>query len=554
MRDYQQATADAVDRELESNNSTLAVCPTGTGKTVIIAECIRRRLPKRTMVIAHREELIFQAKDKIEKWAEVPCEVEMADMVASVSLFHATPVVVASVQTLISGRARRRMERFNPDEFGLLVIDEAHHAAADSYKAIIAHFRQNPFLKVLGVTATPDRADELALGQIFDTVAMDYEITDAIDDGWLVPVDQRFVSIHGLDFSAVKTTAGDLNGADLAAVMEQEKNMQGLCGATLELIGERQTIFFASSVAHAEMSCNIFNRARPGIAEWISGTTPKEDRRKTMDNMKSGKTQILCNVGIATEGFDVPGIEIIAMGRPTKSRALYAQMAGRALRPLPGIVDGLDSPEARRAAITNSRKPAMLLIDFVGNSGRHKLMSGLDILGGKHSDEAIALALRNAKEGGQKRLSESLDEAEAQLREQERRAQELRERRAEEAARKARLVAKVEFKTNAVDPFSMFGLKVGTEKNWEQGKTLSEKQRSMLVKQGINPDSMPYQKAKSLLNELFRRFSGELCSVKQAQLLTKHGYDTKSLGRKDASALIGALAKNNWRRPQYVTA
>src|SRR5205823_2117669 len=147
---------------------------------------------------------------------------------------------------------------------------------------------------VLGVTATPDRADEEALGQIFESVAYDYEILDAINDGWLVPVMQQMVKITGLDFSHIRTTAGDLNGADLARVMEDEKNLQGMVGASIEIIGGKRTIMFTSSVRHAEMCCNILNRHHQGMAKWICGTTPKDERRQTLKDFENGKVQVVC--------------------------------------------------------------------------------------------------------------------------------------------------------------------------------------------------------------------------------------------------------------------
>lgn len=224
LRDYQERSIKGIFHAFVQFDSTLLVLPTGTGKTCVFAELIRRVQPQRVMVLAHRQELISQAREKIEAIAGVECEIEMADMVAATSMFGRSPVVVSTVQTQISGgTGTERMRRFDPMEFGLLIIDEAHHAASSSYRRIIAHYRQNPNLKVLGVTATPDRTDELALGEIFESVAFDYEIIDAIHGGYLVPIDQQFVTVSDLDFSRVRTTAGDLNGADLAALMEQER-------------------------------------------------------------------------------------------------------------------------------------------------------------------------------------------------------------------------------------------------------------------------------------------------------------------------------------------
>jgi superfamily II DNA or RNA helicase len=540
LRDYQLKAVDRSFEEWETNSSTLIVVPTGGGKTQIFSEIVRRMLPKRSLVLVHREELAFQARTRIEKIADIKCEIEMAEMRSETNLFDRTPCVIASVQTLY-----RRLDKFDPSDFGLLICDEAHHSTSATWRMIIDHFRQNDELKVLGVTATPDRSDEEALGQIFETVAFDYEILDAINDGWLVPVDQQMVSIGGLDFSAVRTTAGDLNGADLASVMESEKNVQGMVGSSIEIIGDRSSILFASSIVHAQMACSIFNRHKEGMAAFVCGTTERDDRRRILANFQDGTTQVLCNVGIATEGFDAPRATVVLNGRPTESRALYSQMAGRVLRPLTGLVDGLPTPDERKRAIAESSKPAALLIDFVGNSGKHKLMSSGDILGGNVSEEAIELAMTRARAAkGAVRISDLLEESEAKIKE-EREA-----RRKSEEARKARLVARVAYTKTSVNPFDVFDLSPIRERGWDSGRRLSEKQRNVLVKQGINVDEMPYVEAKAVLNEMFRRWDKKLSTMKQCVLLNKHGYqNTAKMTMQEASQLIDALAKNGWKRP-----
>jgi superfamily II DNA or RNA helicase len=541
LRDYQNHGADLIEEAWNVHGSTMVVMPTGTGKTVLFAEIIRRRSGKRTIVVAHREELIFQAKDKIEKWAGLDCEIEMGDLIASANLFTCMPVVIATVQTLVSGRGKKRMERFNPMDFDTLIIDEFHHAPADSYRAVIDYFKKNPNLKILGVTATPDRTDEEALGQVCESVAFNYEIVDAISDGWLVPIEQQMVTIAGLDFSAVRTTAGDLNGADLAAIMEAEQNLHGLCAATLEIIGARQTIVFTASVKHAEMACNIFNRHKDGIAAWICGKTEKDHRRKLMKSVVDGHTQILCNVGVATEGFDAPGVEVIVMGRPTKSRALYAQMAGRATRPWPGIVDGLAGPEARREAIAASRKPSALLVDFVGNSGRHKLVTGTDLLGGKFSDDVKAKAKELMEGGERKNIRQALEDAQEEL---IRLAEEAKRR---EEAKKARLIAKAKYSVQGIDPFNVFDIEKTRNFDDRAHGTLSDKQRAMLAKIGVNPDQIPFAHAKQLIAEQYRRWDNGLCTLKQAKTLKRYGYETKNMKMTEASHLLDALARNSWK-------
>lgn len=544
-RDYQGDAKSSVMREWESVVSTLVVMPTGLGKTIVFAEIIEAMQPKRALVLAHREELIWQARQRIHDATGLECDIEMADLRVSPSLFSNTPVVISTVQTQnAEWNQHKRMGKFKPQDFGLLIIDEAHHATAKSYKDVIHYYRQNPDLRVLGVTATPDRADEEALGQVFDSVAFDYEILDAIHGGWLVPIEQQFVTINGLDFSQVRTTAGDLNGADLAEVMEAEKNMQGVASATVEIVGDRRTIVFTASVKQAEVISNIFNRHKPGMSDWVCGATNKDKRREILERFKTGDVQVVCNCNVLTEGFDNPAVEVVVMARPTKSRSLYAQMAGRSMRPLPGVVDNLPDSSTRRDYIRTSGKPSCLIVDFVGNSGRHKLMSSADILGGKVSEAAVERALAAAqKAGAPVRMDELLDDSEDELR------AEADARRKLEEARKAKLVAKVKFSAKRINPFDAFEIQPVNSRGWDQGKHLSEKQIGLLLRQGIDPTDMPFAQAKQVINELFRRWDGKLCSLKQANVLKRYGYETHDLTREQASKLLDALARNQWRKP-----
>lgn len=550
LRDYQTETADSIEREWLTNDATLAVLATGLGKTIVFAEIIRRRKPTgRALVLAHREELVFQARKKIEHFTGIECEIEMADQVASTSIFHQMPVVIATIQTLVSGRKQRRMERFSPQDFSTLIFDEAHHGCADTWKSVLDYFKGNPDLKILGVTATPDRTDEAALGQIFQSTAANIGILEGIEMGWLVPVQQQMVTVEGLDFSNVRTTAGDLNGADLANIMEAEKNLHGLCSATIDIAGNRQTIVFTASVRHAEMACNIFNRHKEGIAEWICGTTPKESRRKIMDNMHGGRTQILCNVGVATEGFDCPAVEVIVMGRPTKSRSLFAQMAGRATRPLPGIVDGLDdsAPAMRRDAIAASSKKSCLLVDMVGNSGRHKLVTALDLLGGKYPDDVRNLAHDLIQEdGGNRDTMDALNEAQEHLAQKRRKEQEDKEKA--EEARKAKIKAKAKFSTRFIDPFDVCDIQPDISKDGETG-TLTAREKEILTWAKVDWQSMSYGEAIAVKRESDRRYKAKLCSIPQMNTLRKHGFDGTEMSKVDASRLIDQIAANGWRRP-----
>jgi superfamily II DNA or RNA helicase len=549
-RDYQRAASDSIFREWQESDTTLAVLPTGCGKTILFADVIRRSFPRRAMVLAHREELIFQARDKIKLATGLSCEVEMGEYKANESsMFRKASVVVSTIQTQVSGGdGGGRMSKFDPQKFGVLIIDEAHHACSPTYRRVIDYYRSNPNLKVLGVTATPDRADEEALGQVFQSVAFDYEILDAVHDGWLVPIEQQMVHVSGLDLSHIRTTAGDLNGADLAAVMESEENLHRMAHPSIEIIGSKRALVFTSSVKCAETIAEIFNRHRPNMAAWVCGKTPKDDRRRVLSDFNAGRVQVVANCGVLTEGFDDPGVEVVIMGRPTKSRSLYSQMVGRATRPLPGVVDGPETPEERRAAITASAKPSCLVVDFVGNSGRHKLVTSADILGGKVSDEAIERAIAKAKKTGKPmRMTEALDEEEEKLR------KEREQRRLAEEARRARLTVKAKYSVQQVDPFDVLQLQPVKSRGWDAGKILSEKCRRILQERmGIDPDSVSYAEGMQLVREQLRRWQDGLCSFGQAKVLRKFGYDPSNIKFDEAKSLIDAIKNNGWRRPVEV--
>ena len=205
LRPYQRDAVNGCIASLRDACSALAVMPTGCGKTIVFAETIRLAT-KRCLVVAHREELIRQAARKVEIMTGEKPSIEMAEERSYEPYFGMkSKVVVASVQTLNARhRLGKRMNRFTPDEFSLLVVDEAHHSVADSYQSVINYFKTNRSLKIIGVSATPDRSDRLALGDVFDKVAYKYELRQAVEDGWLVPIKQRVIRVDSLDFSGVK--------------------------------------------------------------------------------------------------------------------------------------------------------------------------------------------------------------------------------------------------------------------------------------------------------------------------------------------------------------
>ena len=581
LRDYQETAIQKILESWQKFRSCLIVLPTGCGKTVVFGELIHRLLTNkvkvegeqwigqdsvRAMILAHREELISQAADKVGRISGADVQVEMGEMKVSPMFGQMPHVVVSTVQTQtaplggkvkVEGEGEQRMSKFCPDDFGVLVIDEAHHATAKTYRSCIEHYLSNPKCRLLGVTATPDRADESALGSVFDTVAFEYTVTEAIHDGWLVPVKQRLVKVDSLDFSKVSSCAGDFNQGELAQVLEEEQNLHSIAVPTVEICGNRRTIIFAASVKQAERLAEILNRGKRdqgfgirdsglGIgdsgstqdrAAWVCGMTPKDERRTILEDFKAGRVQYLVNVGVLTEGYDDAGVEVVVMARPTKSRALYAQMAGRATRPSAKIADLLgtvgdqvkvegegeqrmDASSLRRKLIAESDKPECTILDFVGNSGRHKLVSTVDILGGKEIDEDEEEARARAK----KRCEES-GEAVDMVAELEKSRAEIKAAKAEEARRRKFIQATAKFIEVSVDPFNIFDLPpIEATAKCTLGRSLSWRQKELLrEKLKVDPEKIGLAQARQLLDEYFRRVNERLATFGQMKMLRKFG-------------------------------
>jgi len=434
LRPYQIEAKQAVLLKLATAHSTLVEMATGLGKTVLFGH-IANEWPGRVLVIAHRDELIRQAAEKIHSITEEAVAVEMGRERAKDTLYG-TKVTVGSVQTL--SRSRRR-NAFHPDHFSLIVIDEGHHATAVTYREVLDYFHG---AKKLFVTATPLRADQVALESVCETVAYQYGIEPAIDDGWLVPVQQTVVKIEDLDFSRARTVASDFNQADLERILTEEKPLHAMCASAYELIGDRQALWFCASVAHARATAGVLARYSHSVA-FLSGDNPIDERRSVVSSYKKGRIQHLLNCALFLEGFDAPNTSAIVMGRPTKSLSLYMQVLGRGTRPLPDTVDGLESAEGRREAIAMSAKPNMMVIDFAGNAGKHKIIQAVDVLGGKHEPPARQYAKETMeREGRPVDLEAALDRAEAEL-----------ALISQEDERRQKITAKAQYQTFNVNPF-----------------------------------------------------------------------------------------------------
>jgi hypothetical protein len=296
-RPYQQKAAAAIHREWDAGNKkTLVVMPTGTGKTIVFASIVNDQVAKgeHVLILAHREELLQQASDKLKMVTGLETALEKAQ---SSALDSDKMVVVASVQTLSK---QNRLMKYPRDYFGTIIIDEAHHTAAKTYKEILEHFID---AKVLGVTATPDRSDMKSLSDIFDSLAFEYKLPDAIREGYLCKINTKTIPVE-VDISKVHISAGDFSAQDLGNVLDLY--LDTIADAIVRECQNRKTVIFTPLVRISKRLCNILNKRNFKTAEVNGASADREDVLKGFDN---GEYKALTNAMLLTEGWDCPTFE-----------------------------------------------------------------------------------------------------------------------------------------------------------------------------------------------------------------------------------------------------
>jgi ATP-dependent helicase IRC3 len=353
-RPYQhEAVAALLAAAARGMQRPLLVLPTGTGKTIIFALLVQRR-GGRALILAHRDELIQQAVDKL----------HLVDPTMPLGVVQAAhdeltaPTVVASVQTL---SRRTRLTRLVPD-FQTIVIDEAHHAPAPSYRRILEYCRawrpDGPL--VVGVTATPERGDHQSLRQVFDRIVYQKTLLEMMQAGYLVDLRALQVLLQA-DFDALRTQHGDFVEAELETLLLEANAPAQVLAAFQAHAADRKALLFTPTVATAYTMAETFCTA--GIAaEALDATTPLATRRAILQRLHTGATRVVANCAVLTEGFDEPSIDCIIVARPTQSLPLYQQMLGRGTRTYPGKTD-------------------CLLLDVVGVSTRHTLHTAATLFG-----------------------------------------------------------------------------------------------------------------------------------------------------------------------------
>ena len=517
LRKYQQEAREAVENQWAGGVSrTLLVLPTGCGKTIVFAkiteDCVRKG--NRVLILAHRGELLEQAANKILKATGLRCAVEKAEDSCLESWYRIT---VGSVQTLMR---EKRLHQFPEDFFGTIIIDEAHHCISDSYRRILDYFQG---ADVLGVTATPDRGDMKDLGQVFQSLAYEYSLPQAIKEGYLCPIRALTIPLQ-LDISKVGISAGDFAAGALGSALDPY--LEQIAEEMAKNCKDRKTVVFLPLVSTSQKFRDILNQHGFRAAE-VNGNSP--DRAEILTDYEAGKYNVLCNSMLLTEGWDCPSVDCVVVLRPTKVRSLYSQMVGRGTRLFPG-------------------KDHLLLLDFLWHTERHELC------------RPASLICENAEVA--KKMTENLEQAAGlpvdieEAQEQAvsdvvaQREEALAKQLAEMRKRKRKLVDPLQFEMSIqAEDLSGYTPAFG----WEAGPP-SEKQQAALEKLGILPDSIECAgKAELLLDRLTKRRIAGLTTPKQIRFLEGKGFlHVGTWQFEEAKLLIDRIAANSWRVPKDI--
>ena len=331
LRDYQIDICSRVREAFDKHRSVMVQMPTGTGKTVVLAELVKRLVMKdeglRILIVAHRRELIEQIKATIKRMG--------LNANNHSSLIDNQAIIVESIQTI--SRRIGNPSTGGQEDFSLVVIDEAHHALAKTYKLMWEIW---PDAKFLGLTATPCRLNGKGFTDLFDILVQSWDIPAFIKANWLSTYD--FVSIKAdshtqqLINSLKKRGAdGDYQVKEMDAVLNKRPSIGRLYNCVTEYAHNRKGFVYAINIDHARSIAEYYQEQ--GVsAVAIDSHTPVKERERLISSFRSGGLQVLVNVDIFSEGFDCPDVEFIQLARPTLSLAKYLQMVGRGLRPSKG--------------------------------------------------------------------------------------------------------------------------------------------------------------------------------------------------------------------------
>lgn len=324
LRPYQDEALQSVINEYDNGiNKQLIVSPCGTGKTIIMSAIVKH-FKKRTLIIAHRDELIQQTKNKLLLyWPKARigiCKANKNDL-------H-EKIVIGSIQTC---SMKNRLTQLKKEGFEILLIDEAHHSCAPSYRKLISELGFDNNKLMIGFTATPERTGtKEQLGDIFEKIVYLRSINTMIAGGYLCPVIGRKI-LTTTSLVGVKTQMGDFNQGQLSARVDTEERNKFIVSKYQQYTDGRKGVAFCVNVKHAQALAAAFNKENIKAAP-IWGNMPYDDRKKTLQDLANGDITIATSVGVLTEGYDETSLEVALMCTPTKSHVKYVQCVGRILR------------------------------------------------------------------------------------------------------------------------------------------------------------------------------------------------------------------------------
>ncbi len=544
LRDYQVQALEKVREGWRQFRRQLAVLATGAGKTVIFSQVAHEEVAAggRVLILAHTDELLDQASDKLARSTGLEAEKEKAEHHAS----HFAQVVVGSIQTL--ARERRLLE-WPEDHFTLVIVDEAHRSLAASYQKVLRYFHfgavslqdgwQPPeagadcktFAKILGVTATADRGDKRSLGEFYEACAFDYGLLQAVRDGYLVRPVAEMIPLK-IDLRGIKTSRS-ANGSDFdlfEVTARITPFLREIASHIARHAGDRKTVCFLPGVETARLLSEAL-RAQGLDANFVSGAC--QDRAEKLEAFDAaGRGSVMCNAMLLTEGWDCPDVSCVCVLRPTKIRSLYVQCVGRGTRPLPGVIDGLTAAADRIAAIAASAKPYLRILDFLWLSDNLSLVKPIDLVATKPEIRERMLADEGAEQTDLVNLEER---AERDL------LQSLEKAAKAHANKKARVIDPLKLAVSLGDA------DLATwepETKWDS-LPATPAQLDTLSRHGIDVSKVTSRGlASRLIGRVFERQKLGLCSPKQLNFLERLGvHDAALVSFKDASALIDAKLK-----------
>lgn len=554
LRPFQREDATAVLDKHRDHQCVIGRAATGLGKAVEVAALAQHYSQfGRVMVLVDVKKLVRQLASTVKWYTGMSPGIEMGDEESHEGGFVAADrIVVSTVQTQYSGEeGDERYRKFDPSEFSALLLDECELFLAPKARSVVEWYKANPSLRVFGCTATPLRTDGVAMANLFTEKAFDRDILWGIDEGWLVPARQAFVRVS-VDFSSLKLRENeegemDYSEKDIAARIENEKTQIELAKGIVKVAEGRTSIVVCPTVETAKAVAHYIDAEKPGSARSIYGEMPDNEKDDTFAAFDRCEFQFLVSVMMLTKGFDHDRVSAVFMCRKTKSKRLYTQVLGRGTRPLKGIIEGLDSADLRRNAITSSAKPNMLMVNMVGIDDAVRDVTIVDILGkpscGTVADRAKELMAEDETLSMEDAVTQAEEDTElereaalalAEIAEQQ--LSNVAESEEKRQRQRVRVDAHVDIEYS--DDLRVGGHALMTEDRIPE-RTLETLRRNKVPDSLISKLSVA--EAKNLSGTIMYRHKAKLCSYAQGSLLKRWGYtkeQVQGMSRDDASAII----------------